>query len=97
MRNLCFESAVFVAFRVLFIESAGFHAKSTTFHENQQKQVNVCIHVPFTHTGTTKYHQNMIYLVGLPSVLYERPGQNDKPVLIQLFSRCFSLLFMCFS
>ena len=53
----------------------------------------VCIHVPFTHTCTTKYHQNMIYLVGLPSVLYERPGQNERSVLNQLFL----LFFRCFS
>ena len=45
----------------------------------------VCIPVPFTHTCTTKYHQNMIYLVGLPLVLYERPGQNERSVLNQLF------------
>ena len=57
----------------------------------------VCKHVPFTHTCTTKYYQNMIYLVGLPSVLYERPGQNERSVLNQLFLlffRCFSVLFM---
>ena len=54
----------------------------------------VCIHVPFTHTCTTKYHQNMIYLVGLPSVLYEIPGQNERSVLNQLF---LLLFFRCFS
>ena len=60
----------------------------------------MCIHVPFTHTCTTyttKYYQNMIYLVGLPSVLYERPGQNERSVLNQLFLlffMCFSVLFM---
>ena len=44
--------------------------------------------------------KNMIYLVGLPSVLYERPGQNERSVLNQLFLlffRCFSVLFMYFS
>ena len=60
----------------------------------------VCIHVLFTHTCTTTYQQKMIFLVGLPSVLYERPGQNETSVLNQmflLFFRCFSVLFMCFS
>ena len=35
----------------------------------------------------------MIYLVGPPSALYERPGQNERSVLNQLFLfllRCFS-------
>ena len=53
----------------------------------------MCIHVPFTHTCTTKYHQNMIYLVGLPSVLYERPGQKWKICVesaVLLFFWCFS-------
>ena len=53
-------------------------------------------HVPFTHTCTTKYHQNMIYLVGLPSVLYERPGQNERSVLNQLFLLFFQVLFNAF-
>ena len=53
----------------------------------------MCTHVPFPHTCTTKYYQNMIFLVGLPSVLYERPGQNERSVLL-LFFRCFSVLFV---
>ena len=56
----------------------------------------VCIHVPFTHTYTTcttKYHQNMIYLVGLPSVLYERPGQNERDVFSIGCFCCFSCAF----
>ena len=41
-----------------------------------------------------------IYLVGLPSVLYERPSQNERSVLNQQFLllfRCFSVVFMYFS
>ena len=30
-----------------------------------------------------------IYLVGLPSALYERPGQNERSVLNQLFLLLF--------
>ena len=56
----------------------------------------VCILVPFTHTCTTKYHQNMIYLVGLPSVLYERPGQMRDLCWISCFC-CFSCAFQSFS
>ena len=49
MRDLCFESVAFVAFHVLLIKSAGFHAKSTTFHENQQNQVNMCVYMYHLH------------------------------------------------
>ena len=34
-----------------------------------------------------------IYLVGLPSAMYERPGKNERSVLNQMFL----LLFRCFS
>ena len=54
-----------------------------------------------TNKKQVKYHQippkYNIYLVGLPSVFFERPGQNEKSVLNQLFLllfRCFSVLFM---
>ena len=60
---MCFS--VFSAFHVLFTKSTSFHIKSTTFHENQQNQVNMSIHVPFKHTCTTyttKYHQNIRYI-----------------------------------
>ena len=62
------------------------------------KTKHVCIHAPYTHTCTTcttkhtwatKYHQNVMYLVGLTSVLYERPGQNEISVLNQLFLLLF--------
>ena len=84
------------AFHVLFMKRATFHTKSATFPSNKQNQVNVCIHAPCTHTCTTcntKYYQNLIYLVGLPSVLYETPGQIDRSV----FNQLFLLLFRCFS
>ena len=83
-----------------FHRKCWFHTKSATFHEIHQNQANMCIHVPFIHTCTTTYQQKMIYLVGLPSVLYERPGQNETSVFNQmflLFFSCFSVLFMCFS
>ena len=85
-----------------FHRKCWFHTKSATFHENQQNQVNMCVYMYhlYLHTCTTTYQQKMIYLVGLPSVLYERPGQNERPVLNQmflLFFRCFSVLFMYFS
>ena len=57
----------------------------------------MCIHVPFTHTCTTKYYQNMIYLIDLPSVLYERPGQNERSVLNKVeFFLFFQVLFSPF-
>ena len=77
-------------FSVLFTKCTRFHIKSTTFHKNQQNQVNMCvymyhlnIHAPHT---PPKYK---IYLVGLPSVLYKTPGHNERSVLNQLFLLLF--------
>ena len=88
-------------FSVLFMyfswKAPLFIQRVPPFMKKTEPDRYVCIHVPFTHTCTTKYHQNMIYLVGLPSVLYERPGQNERSVLNQLFLlffMCFSVLFM---
>ena len=64
--QVCFScafhfSGVLFTFHVLFIKSTSFHIKSTTFHENQQNQVNMCvymyhlnIHAPHTPPNTTK-------------------------------------------
>ena len=53
--------------------------------------------VPHASLKTYVHHQQLpkikIYLVGLPSALCERPGQNGRSVLNQLFL----LLFRCFS
>ena len=52
------------------------------------------IHAPHAPWITTKYK---IYLVDLPSVLYERSGQNETSVLNQLFlwlSGAFHVLLM---
>ena len=70
----------------------------------------VCIFTPYTYRCITCKHVHQmhhqtpskykIYLVGLPSELYERPGKNERYVLNQLFLllfRCFSVLFRCFS
>ena len=65
------------------------------------KTRSICVYTCTIYTNMHhQYYQNMIYLVGLPSVLYERLGQNDRSVLIQLFLlffRCFSVLLMYFS
>ena len=57
--QVCFS--LFMCFSVLFTKSTSFHIKSTTFHENQQNQVNMCvymyhlnIHAPHTPPNTTK-------------------------------------------
>ena len=73
------------------MKSTTFHTKSATFHENKQDQVNMCVYI--YHQISPKYN---IYLVGLPSVLYERPGQNERPMLNQLFLLLFRF-FQCFS
>ena len=90
----CFSGAFHsfsCAFHVLFMKGTTFHTKSITFHENKQNQVNMCVYI--YHQTPPKYK---IYLVGLPSVLYERPGQNERPVLNQLFLLLFRC-FQCFS
>ena len=91
VKKICVESVVFVVFHVLF----------SPFHEStiQKCQLfmrrSICV---YTCTIYTYMHHQIppkykIYLVGLPSVLYERPGQNERSVLNQLFL----LLFRCFS
>ena len=105
MRDLCWIScfccfsgafqSFSCAFHVLFMKSTTFHTKSATFHENKQDQVNMCVYI--YHQISPKYN---IYLVGLLYVLYERPGQNERPLLNQLFLllfrcfQCFHILFM---
>ena len=82
--------------KVLFTKSTTFHMKST-FHENQQNQVNMCVYMHHLHIHAPHAPPNTIkikiYLVGLPSVLYEGAGQNERSVLNQLFL----LLFKWFS
>ena len=87
---LLFYSCFFSPLHVLFIKSTTFHTKSATFHENKQDQVNMCVYI--YHQISPKYN---IYLVGLPSVLYELPGQNERPVLNQTFC-CFLDVFNAF-
>ena len=80
----------FRCFLCIFNEKHHFHTKSATFNENKQDQVNMCVYI--YHQISPKYN---IYLVGLPCELYERPGQNKRPVLNQLFC-CFSDIFNAF-
>ena len=91
------ESAVFVAFH----EKCHFSHKKHCFSWKPTKPGQyVCIHAPFTQYMHHMHHQippkYEIYLVGLPSVLYERPGQNERSVLNQLFL-LLSGVFQCFS
>ena len=81
-----------------------FHTKSTTFYETQKNQVNMCvymyhlhIHAPHVPPNTTKKYK--IYLAGLPSVLYERSGQNESCIESAVFVafQMFSVLFTYFS
>ena len=77
------------------------------------QHMNTCS--PHASLNTYVHHQTpskiKIYLVSIPSALYERPGQNERYVLnsaVLLLFRCFSqncrcfsqkvqVLFMCFS
>ena len=55
---------------------------------------HIHIHAP---TNTHVHHQtspkHKIYIVGLPSVLYETPGLNERSVLNQLFLLVFGVAF----
>ena len=57
----------------------------------------IAIHAPHAPTNTHVHHQtspkHKIYIVGLPSVLYETPGLNERSVLNQLFLLLFSVAF----
>ena len=62
------------------------------------KTRSICVYTCTIYTYMHHMHHQIppkykIYVVGLPSVLYERPGQNERSVLKQLFL----LLFKCFS
>ena len=108
---------VFCAWKaVLFIWEAPFLWKALFSYEKQQKHMcpymhHIHIDAPHAPPNTHVHHQTppkyKIYLVGHPSELYKRPGQNERSVLNQLvllLSRCafhvplaFQVLFMCFS
>ena len=93
--QVCFSLFMCFSLFSAFMKSASFHTKSTTFYENQQNHVNMCVYMHHLHII---HHQippkYKIYLVGLPSVLYERPGQNKRSVESAGF---FWLLFRYFS
>ena len=59
---------------------------------------SICVYTCtiYHHTCITKLQHKMIHLVDLPSLLYERPGQNKRPVLNQMFLLFFRY-FQCFS
>ena len=63
MRDLCFESAVFVAFHVLFIESAGFHAKVPYFMKTNKTR-SICV---YTCTIYTYMHHQIPPKYDIPS------------------------------
>ena len=65
-------------------------------HIHAPPRTYVRIHAPHTHTYTTytyMHHQilpeNKICLVDLPSVLYERPNQNERFLLNNMFFSAF--------
>ena len=82
------------AFHVLLMKAPLF-IQEVPFFMKTIKTRSICV---YTCTIYTYMHHQIppkykIYLVGLPSVLYERPGQNETSVLNQLFL----LIFRCFS
>ena len=93
----CVESAVLVLFStflVLFMKMPLFIEKVPLFMKtNKTRSICVCTCTIYTymhhmhHQIPPKYN---IYLVGLPSVLYETPGHNERSVLNLLFLLLFS-------
>ena len=87
----------FVAFRCFscaFDESTTFYTRSATFHENQENQVNMCVHMHYLHIhappNTTKYHPNIRYtLLAFP--LYSMKDQ------VKMRHLCWISWFCCFS
>ena len=62
------------------------------------KTRSICVYTCTIYTYIHHIHHQIppkykIYLVGLPSVLYETPGQNKRSMLNQLFFCCFSCAF----
>ena len=73
-------------------------------HIHAPPRTYVRIHAPHTHTCTTytyMHHQippeNKICLVDLTSVLYERPNQNERFLLNNMFFSAFQWNAQCFS
>ena len=94
MRHLCWISC-FCGFQVLFMcfwWKHYFLYKKCNFSW-KLKTRSICV---YTCTIYTYMHHQIppkykIYLVGLPSVHYERPGQNETSVLNQLFFVAFQV------
>ena len=98
MRDLCWISCFCCfsdasqCFSCTFHEKCHFSYKKCHFSWKQTNWTrSICVYTCTIYT----YHHHIppkykIYLVGLPSVLYERPGQNERSVLNQLFLLLFS-------
>ena len=76
-----------------------YHMHIHAPHACTIKGTYMCTIYTYMHHQTHVHHQippkYKIYPVGLPSVLYETPGPNERSVLNQLFW-CFSLCFSLF-
>ena len=101
IRDLCWISCfccfsdIFNAFYILFIKNTTVHTKVAIFMKTNKTIVSICVYICTIYTHIHHMHHQIPpkykrYLVGLPSVLYERPSQNKRPVLNQLFLLIFS-------
>ena len=103
----CVESAVCFAFQMFSMLFTYFSSKVPLFIWScncykTNKIESICVYICTIYTYMHHMHHQLppkyeICLVGLPSVLYERPSQNERSVLNLLFLllfRCFSVLFM---
>ena len=97
-----FFSVVFMCFSCTFHEKCSFSYKKCHFSWKLTKPAQ-CVYTCIIYTYMQHMHHQIppkykIYLVGLPSVLYERPSQNERSVLNQLFlllfRSAFHVLFM---
>ena len=89
---------LFIPFHVIFMKSTTFHAKSATFYEKKNWTRSICVYTCTIYTYMLHFHHQIppkykIYLVGLPSVLYDTPGQNERSVFWISCFCCFSCAF----
>ena len=105
--EICVESGCFHCFIRWFSVLFSKVLKSTTFVQKvpllmkTNKTRSICVYTCTIYTYMHHIHHQIpskykIYLVGLPSILYERPGQNERDVCWISCFCCFSCAFQSF-
>ena len=104
MRDLCWISVFLLFFRCFSVLFMYFSWKAPLFIQKvplfmkKNKTRSICVYTCTIYTYMHHLHHQIppkykIYLVGLPSVLYETPGQNERSVFWISCFCCFSCAF----